>query len=242
MKKRYQISIPNPCQEDWEAMHRSGKGRYCDSCEKHIQDFSKMSDHELIERLLSDQSHCGNFDVEQLDRMLRMDKHNLLPTVNLRAIAMGFGILVTATSFASSNPSENSSIDLIGCINGTADLKYVDDSDAADANCYFVVTDTRGNLVIGAKLELLDARENVTDVITTDANGIASYNRKMIQEMRVVEIRVIPKGKDHKRTVVPFQGIQRTDYQSIQLENKVDKKLQRKYRRRRKHVRGMMAW
>jgi len=82
MSNKYQIAIPDPCQEDWDGMQATSLGRYCKSCEQNIQDYSKMSDNELVQLLISDKPHCGNFDEAQLDRMLQLDRRNLLPTLN----------------------------------------------------------------------------------------------------------------------------------------------------------------
>ena len=36
------IRIENPCHENWNLMSRNQKGRFCDSCNKTVIDFSKM--------------------------------------------------------------------------------------------------------------------------------------------------------------------------------------------------------
>jgi len=47
MKKQIQLSIPTPCHEDWDKMNPVEKGRFCDSCQKKVIDFSNMSDREI---------------------------------------------------------------------------------------------------------------------------------------------------------------------------------------------------
>jgi hypothetical protein len=242
MPKKYQITIPDPCQKDWDGMQATGLGRYCNSCEKNIQDYSKMSDNELFQLLIGGKPHCGNFDEAQLDRMLQLDRRNLLPTLNLRAVAMGFGILVTTTSFVSNNSSNNPSFDLIEVVKGATPFTYVDQSSTVDELCHFIVMDSESNYLSGVKLELLDEKGHVADVITTDKNGMASYNRAMIKEMRIREIRVIPKSNKHQRVTVAFEGADRTDHEVIQVVAKAPKppKVPRRYRR--KHIRGVMAY
>lgn len=242
MGKKYQISIPEPCQEDWDGMKETGLGRYCNSCERNIQDYSKMSDNELVQLLMSDQPHCGNFDEAQLDRVLQLDRRNLLPTINLRAVAMGFGILVSTTALASGNSEESTSFDLIEVVKGTQPFTYVDQNSDVDEFCHFVVMDSENNYLSGAKLELLDDRGHVADVIKTDKNGMATYSRMMIKEMQIREIRVIPKSKDYERITVAFEGAERTDHNIIQLEAKPQKPARVPRRYRRRHVRGVMAY
>jgi hypothetical protein len=69
MKKSVQISIPEPCHENWAAMSPQEKGRYCAACSTVVVDFTKMSDLELIEYLAKSKgSTCGNFSQSQLDK------------------------------------------------------------------------------------------------------------------------------------------------------------------------------
>ncbi|MEZ4948686.1 MAG: carboxypeptidase-like regulatory domain-containing protein [Saprospiraceae bacterium] len=66
------ISIPKPCHEDWNAMRPNEKGRFCDSCQKTVHDFSSMSDEELIAFFEKKQgSLCGRIDSKKLDRINR---------------------------------------------------------------------------------------------------------------------------------------------------------------------------
>lgn len=243
MPKKYQITIPNHCQEDWNEMKPTGLGRFCNNCERNIQDYSSMNDNQLVQLLLSDQPHCGYFDASQLNRVLQMDRRNVLPTLNLRAVAMGFGILVSTTSLAARSYENNASIHLIEVLNGTSSFTYLDVSSDVDEFCHFIVMDAENNYLAGAKLQLLDDRGHVADEIETDRNGMARYDRMMIQEMRIREIRVIPQSKDYQRTTVAFQGAERTDHNVIQVEAKPQKpaKVPRRYRRR-KRVMGVMAY
>jgi len=44
MAKRIQLSVENPCHENWENMSPSEKGRFCGSCQKQVVDFTNMTD------------------------------------------------------------------------------------------------------------------------------------------------------------------------------------------------------
>ena len=63
-----EIEIPEPCHEDWDAMERRGRGRYCGRCERTVVDFSRMSRREA-ERLLREAGPdvCGNVAFDQYD-------------------------------------------------------------------------------------------------------------------------------------------------------------------------------
>lgn len=71
MSKSIQLSIPEPCHEGWDKMTQVERGRYCQSCQKTVVDFSQMSDKQIIEHIskLATQT-CGHFYTDQLNRSL----------------------------------------------------------------------------------------------------------------------------------------------------------------------------
>ena len=68
--KRIQLSIPEPCHENWDTMSPTQQGRYCNACAKEVIDFSNMSDTEVLNYFLKKRSGavCGNAYPDQLDR------------------------------------------------------------------------------------------------------------------------------------------------------------------------------
>ncbi len=69
------ISIAEPCHENWDAMLEAEKGRFCLSCQKQVVDFSNMTDSEVIKFLGSNTgSTCGRFMPDQLDRTITKPK------------------------------------------------------------------------------------------------------------------------------------------------------------------------
>jgi hypothetical protein len=70
MSKKFQLQIPEPCHEDWNKMNPGDKGRFCDSCQKTVHDFTGMSDMQLIAffKKPSTGSVCGRFYNDQLER------------------------------------------------------------------------------------------------------------------------------------------------------------------------------
>ncbi len=79
MKKHIQLSIPTPCHENWDKMNPVEKGRFCDSCQKKVIDFSNMSDREIaiFFKKPSTGSVCGRFMQDQLDRSLEIPKKRI---------------------------------------------------------------------------------------------------------------------------------------------------------------------
>ena len=72
MPKSLQIQLPKPCHEDWDKMNPVEQGRFCNSCQKAVVDFTGMSDAQLVAffKKPSTGSICGRFDNDQLARDL----------------------------------------------------------------------------------------------------------------------------------------------------------------------------
>ena len=79
MSKKFQLQIPEPCHEDWNKMAPGDKGRFCDSCQKTVHDFTGMSDAQLIAffKKPSTGSVCGRFYNDQLERDFEIPRKRL---------------------------------------------------------------------------------------------------------------------------------------------------------------------
>ncbi len=69
MSKTLQLSIPEPCHEDWNQMTPTDKGRFCASCQKDVVDFTNMNNAQLIKffRKKASSNVCGRFYNDQLN-------------------------------------------------------------------------------------------------------------------------------------------------------------------------------
>lgn len=90
MKKPIQLSIANPCHENWNAMTPADKGRFCASCQKNVRDFTNAPDREILEALKTGGQACGRFRASQLNRdlVVPQEKSRLLGTAGVAAIAL----------------------------------------------------------------------------------------------------------------------------------------------------------
>ncbi|MBC7861916.1 MAG: carboxypeptidase-like regulatory domain-containing protein [Bacteroidia bacterium] len=91
------LSIPSPCSENWNNMLPNETGRFCNSCQKSVVDFSKFSDEQLLEFFTKKEpaeNVCGKFRNDQLNRTVFISK----PAPNLYnrwlALAMGFFTMI----------------------------------------------------------------------------------------------------------------------------------------------------
>ena len=49
--KKFELSIPKPCHENWNEMSPEDKGRFCGACQKTVVDFTNMSDRQVAQFL-----------------------------------------------------------------------------------------------------------------------------------------------------------------------------------------------
>lgn len=79
MAKRLQLTIPEPCHENWDAMTPVEKGRFCNACQKQVTDFTHMSDRQLAEffKKPSTGSGCGRFLSSQLERDIEIPRKRI---------------------------------------------------------------------------------------------------------------------------------------------------------------------
>jgi CarboxypepD_reg-like domain/Secretion system C-terminal sorting domain len=70
MSKNIQLTIANPCHEEWDQMTLVEKGRFCGSCQKQVVDFTGMNDAQLVAffKKKTTGSVCGRFMYDQLDK------------------------------------------------------------------------------------------------------------------------------------------------------------------------------
>jgi len=66
----HKIRIQNPCNENWNAMSPNEKGRFCNSCNKTVIDFTKMNTIEIqkyFDENSSNESICGFYKLNQVE-------------------------------------------------------------------------------------------------------------------------------------------------------------------------------
>ncbi len=74
MKLPIQISIPQPCHEDWNKMTPTEQGRFCNTCQKCVMDFTGFTDKQLYDffDIHKGQKICGRFESIQLNRQIQV--------------------------------------------------------------------------------------------------------------------------------------------------------------------------
>lgn len=87
------ISIPGPCNEDWNDMPSKGCGRLCAACQETVTDFTAMPDQEFISYMQRAGSvPCGRVTERQL-RLPIPEPGYRLPLTGVRKIAAALVLL-----------------------------------------------------------------------------------------------------------------------------------------------------
>lgn len=65
------LSLDNPCSENWDAMNAVATGRFCQSCQKTVTDFSQFSDSELMDffKKRNYQPLCGRIQKHRVNKI-----------------------------------------------------------------------------------------------------------------------------------------------------------------------------
>jgi hypothetical protein len=74
--KKAILSITNPCSENWEKMSDAACGKFCAACQKHVIDFTAMSDAELGRMINTTKGEiCGRMTPEQMNRPIVLETY-----------------------------------------------------------------------------------------------------------------------------------------------------------------------
>jgi len=74
--KQVQLSIPEPCHQDWNEMTPTQQGRHCSACAKQVIDFTAMNDTEVLNYFsnIKNEKVCGRAYPDQLERAITKPK------------------------------------------------------------------------------------------------------------------------------------------------------------------------
>jgi len=114
MKKSIDLSIANPCKENYKDFKSAPLGGFCSSCEKEVVDFSKMSEEMIKNYFLQENANtCGRFRSDQLKSYplpaLEIGSKNNLWVKTAFGISI-VGLLGTNNLGAAPQPNERLSI------------------------------------------------------------------------------------------------------------------------------------
>lgn len=160
-----QISIPQPCHEDWSKMTPTQQGRFCNACQKCVVDFTTFTDRQLYEFLnkYKDQYICGRTYTNQLNRNIYPKERPYKHYINKFFIAIGTAILTAelpSKSLFAQTPYEQA-------------VYEQPNTDTVAKQVYTlsgIVRDNNGEPLIGAFIEVMQ-NGTICNTVKTDEDG-----------------------------------------------------------------------
>ena len=69
---KYFLQINEPCHQNWDAMTATEQGKFCNSCNKQVIDFTTFTDAQIVAYVEKANGNlfCGNFEANQLGRWI----------------------------------------------------------------------------------------------------------------------------------------------------------------------------
>ena len=164
------ISIPKPCNENWNEMIPEQQGAFCKVCSKVVVDFSNMTDEEVIRYFekKKEEKTCGRFRLSQLS------PYEL--KINLRSVAAqkSFRKIFTASLFI------------------IFSSLFVCKSDTGEPMMFNVVAvDTIDTASLGPRPD---------SILITDTASLPQFNSTQIHTTTTGIISVVPKTVDEVDT------------------------------------------
>lgn len=180
-----QISIPQPCHEDWQGMTPADKGRFCDKCMKNVMDFTAKTDREILDSYAKDSKLCGRFKADQLNRDIAVvEKKSTVWLATTSAIMTIVGVESSEVLAQEKQNTEQHENFMLGKMIApvkpqTKVIKGVvsdDDGPLPGANVVIKGTDISTQTDIDGNFSLV-AKEN--DVIVVSFLGLATLEKKV---------------------------------------------------------------
>ncbi|PAW93775.1 hypothetical protein CKK33_09820 [Mucilaginibacter sp. MD40] len=109
------ISIPQPCHQNWNNMTPADKGRHCQLCGKDIVDFTGFTDQQLITYLSMGTKTCGRLlpqQINNINRQLKPGSGRRVMWKELTLVAALTAIFTTVNSAVKAqHPIEQGAVD-----------------------------------------------------------------------------------------------------------------------------------
>ena len=114
MKTAFNLSIAKPCSANWQEFIPDGNGRVCESCNKTVVDFTRMTDDEIIYFFKNKSSStCGRFHSGQLKLYTAPSEVKIKPGfVFLKAGFLGLLFLLVNKPVAAQSNTERHAIEI----------------------------------------------------------------------------------------------------------------------------------
>jgi hypothetical protein len=130
MERKYKLTIPEPCTENWDKMTPNESGRFCLSCSKTVVDFTSMLPNEVQHFFIQNQNQniCGRFKKSQLDTItIQIPSHILYTqTHHHKMFLLALFIAMGTTLFSCQDKNGNKhKIDNVEVVQDDAPVEHI---------------------------------------------------------------------------------------------------------------------
>ena len=203
MKRKATISIPEPCDQKWSNMTPNLNGRHCDKCDVTLLDFSILTDAQIIERLRQSGPVCVRARENQLARPLSGYPEYNSSTLNLRAVAMGLGLLISAPSFASHQEPASTPFNLVEILLQNENSTRKEVMQQASKIEFTILNAYNGYTIGDMELVFLNEAHEEVYSVTTDIDGQASVKLKKLNKVEAKYIKIESDGT-YEKAIIPI--------------------------------------
>jgi hypothetical protein len=184
-----QLSIPEPCHENWATMHPSEKGKFCDLCQKEVIDFTTWTDDAVIQYFeLNPQQICGRLAENQLVRINQILTTHAPKQPNLwRVFAWALSATTLVASGAKAMETQHTTLQSKNAASLTPPIEQIPIIQPIKGYIY----DSYDNQPIkGAMIEI----ENLGCVAYSDENGAFTIASNLIAPQNSITLSISKAG------------------------------------------------
>lgn len=182
------INISQPCHESWAEMTPVEKGRFCQSCQKTVFDFTTATDTQIFNLLKDSTSQvCGRFKASQLNRDLIIQKASRFNWLRMTGLVISSWLTIVKANAQDLTPFTTSISlqDNVATENNQSDFSR----SATDfRKITGKVTDKTGEALIGVSIHL----KGTTIGTMTDLDGMYELNVPILENQTSIIIFGLP--------------------------------------------------
>jgi len=217
MKRKASFTIPKPCDQQWSDMTPNINGRHCDTCNITLLDFSQLTDAQIIERLKLSRHVCVRATQSQLDRPLINYSHTAAPTLSLKAVVMGAGILMTIPAFGAEFPDIEPGLNLISTIASLDYHEEVEDPPEKRKVSIVALNAVQGYPMGDVQFNFLSKDKKIVFSATTDEDGLIMFKESKLLKKGIAFIQV-EAADDYDSITIPYEGVEIEIVAKIEVE------------------------
>jgi ankyrin repeat protein len=176
------ITIPAPCNADWDSMVGNDQVRFCEHCDLHVTDLSAMTRQEAMHLVARSQGRlCVRFIQRPDGGILTRTVPQKLYRISRRVSRIAAGAF-TATLSLSSAAAQTGTDSNVGASREQASIARTVPQPEIGASLSGIITDPNGAVVSGATLTLTNPRTGLEFISTTADDG--AYRFSLLKEGR----------------------------------------------------------